>query len=154
VQVALLTGVRAVAGGSVHSLGLLASGAVWAWGANTFGQFGAPAPANSTVPVFTTQGPSLAAATATGIFRAGLWVLDYNNSGGFDGADHILSLGQAGDIAVTGDWNGDGHAKMGIFRNGLWVLDYNGNGVYDAGDRVSNLGQAGDIPVVGDWNGD
>jgi hypothetical protein len=92
-----------------------------------------------------------------GIFRSGLWVIDKNGNSQWDGAppDETISLGQAGDIAVVGDWNGDGRAKAGIFRNGLWVLDYNGNGVWDGPsiDRVYNLGQAGDTPVVGDWNG-
>jgi hypothetical protein len=66
--------------------------------------------------------------------------------------------GIAGDIPITGDWNGNGHSKVGIYRpsNGLFILDTNGDGVFDAGDAVYNLGvgtQAGDVPVVGDWNG-
>jgi hypothetical protein len=67
--------------------------------------------------------------------------------------------GIAGDIPITGDWNGDGRTKVGIYRpsNGLFILDSNGDEQFDAGDAVYNLGvgtQAGDLPVVGDWNGD
>ena len=67
--------------------------------------------------------------------------------------------GIAGDIPITGDWTGDGHAKAGIYRpsNGLFILDTNGNGQFDADDYVYNLSvgmEPGDVPVVGDWNGD
>jgi hypothetical protein len=62
-------------------------------------------------------------------------------------------LGQAGDIPVIGDWNGDGKKKIGVFRNGLWVIDYNGNFGWDGTsiDKAASLGQAGDIPVIGKW---
>ncbi len=64
---------------------------------------------------------------------------DYNSTGdslvnftGAGGASGILPS----DIPVTGDWTGDGHAKVGIFRpsTNQWWLDTNNNGVYDAGD--------------------
>jgi hypothetical protein len=93
-----------------------------------------------------------------GIFRNGLWVIDYNGNYQWDGpsTDRVGSLGQLDDNAIIGDWGGTGNGKIGIFRNGLWVIDYNGNYQWDGavGDRVASLGQAGDIPVVGDWNGD
>ncbi|HON81987.1 MAG TPA: hypothetical protein PLN56_07075 [Methanoregulaceae archaeon] len=93
-----------------------------------------------------------------GIFRDGLWVLDYNGNYLWDGPgiDRVAFIGQAGDVPVIGDWNGDGTDKIGIFRDGLWVLDYNGNFVWDGPgiDRVAFIGQAGDVPVIGDWNGD
>ena len=63
---------------------------------------------------------------------------------------------QPGDIAVVGDWSGDGHAKAGWFRpaTGQWWLDLNNNGMFDAGDySYSGFGGAGDVPVVGDWAG-
>ena len=93
-----------------------------------------------------------------GTFNSGAWSLDANGNGRWDssaGGDTLASFGQAGDVFVVGDWNGDGHAKIGIFRNGLWVLDSNGNGQYDPGvDLQFYFGQAGDVPVVGDWNHD
>ena len=91
-----------------------------------------------------------------GIFRAGLWALNYNgDENGSSASNHYYRFGQTGDIIVAGDWNGDGTTKIGIYRNGLWVLNYNGDGnSSSAFNRYFVFGQAGDVPVVGDWNGD
>jgi hypothetical protein len=62
----------------------------------------------------------------------------------------------ATDLAVAGDWTGDGHWKIGIYRptSGQWFLDNNNNGILDPGDTITNFGGiAGDLPVVGDWAG-
>ena len=89
-----------------------------------------------------------------------IFALDANGSGVWDGppADKYFAfLGQPGDIAVVGDWNGDGRSKVGIYRNGFWILDYNGNGIYDGlagGDKFYGYGGANYTPVVGDWTGD
>jgi len=94
-----------------------------------------------------------------GVFLNGSWYVDRNRNGGFDGTvpgDQILAFGQAGDIPITGDWNGSGTVKIGVFRSGQWLLDCNGNGIWDGpagGDCLYSFGQAGDKPVVGDWNG-
>jgi hypothetical protein len=68
--------------------------------------------------------------------------------------DHVFQYGEKNDIAVTGDWNGDGIYTIGIFRNGTWFLDMDGDGRFGKGDVVCQFGQEGDIPVVGDWTGD
>ena len=96
-----------------------------------------------------------------GVFRpsAGIFYLDYNGNGSWDGCgtDWCLSIGMAGDAPVVGDWNGSGTAKVGTFRpsNGTFYLDYNGNGSWDGcgTDWCLSIGMAGDVPVVGDWNG-
>ncbi len=88
------------------------------------------------------------------------WALDSNGSGGFDLSDKLFPFAaQAGAIAVTGDWNGDGRTKIGYYLKGFWVLDYNGNGFYDGpagGDKFYAFGgvAATYIPITGDWNGD
>jgi hypothetical protein len=83
-----------------------------------------------------------------GLYEAGLdrFIPNFTGPGGF----------VAGDVPVSGDWTGDGFAKVGIYRTstGTWYLDANNNGVFDAGDFTYNFGGlAGDIPFVGDWLG-
>ncbi len=68
--------------------------------------------------------------------------------------DHVFQFGTAGDVAVVGDWTGDGVKKIGVFRNGVWMLDIDGDGRWSEADLAVNFGQEGDIPVVGDWTGD
>jgi hypothetical protein len=68
--------------------------------------------------------------------------------------DHVFQYGLKGDIAVAGDWNGDGIYTIGIFRNGVWYLDMDGDGRWSEGDLMVEFGQEGDLPVVGDWTGD
>jgi hypothetical protein len=99
-----------------------------------------------------------------GVFRnTNSYVLDANGNNQFDqGVDIFLTTFvppggfQAGDIGVSGDWNGSGKSKVGVYRQstGAWYLDFNGTGVYDAGDVTYQFGGlAGDLPVTGDWTG-
>ena len=71
-----------------------------------------------------------------------------------DVIDHVFRYGRGQEVAVTGDWNGDGIDNVGTYQDGQWKLDTNGDGRISAGDQVVEFGQAGDIPVVGDFNGD
>ena len=71
-----------------------------------------------------------------------------------DVIDHVFRYGHGQEVAVTGDWNGDGVDNIGTYQNGQWKLDTNGDGRISVGDQVVEFGQAGDIPVVGDFNGD
>lgn len=85
--------------------------------------------------------------------------LDANGNGTFDGGDTVLSLGQAGDRFLVGDWDGDGSDEVGVVRpqfdgSALILLDQNGNGTFDSGDRSFTFGRASDTFVVGDWDGD
>jgi glucose/arabinose dehydrogenase len=96
-----------------------------------------------------------------GIFRSGFyWLLDQNGDQQFNAPpDAAFAFGGLnGDIAISGDWNGNGTTKVGIYRasNGLFILDTNGDRQLTGADQVFSLGvgqQAGDVPVVGDWNG-
>ena len=87
------------------------------------------------------------------------WYIDYNGNWTWDGTptDRIYTLGQPGDVFVTGDWNGNNRTEIGVARgNHTWYVDYNGNGIWDSpagGDRIYTLGQSGDAFVTGDWNG-
>ena len=95
--------------------------------------------------------------TETGVYRNGVWYLDYNGNGVWNaGIDKTYSFGSTGWTPVVGDWNGDGKTETGVNRNGVFNLDYNGNGIRnDANvDKVVNFGITGYTPVAGDWNGD
>jgi hypothetical protein len=100
-----------------------------------------------------------------GVFRQGVWILDLNNNGVYDGTgsgkDGVFFFGLPGDIPVVGDWNGDGRGKFGVFRCGsstpgstcAFILDYAGKMAFDPTTaKVFNYGLAGDKPVVGRWN--
>jgi hypothetical protein len=94
-----------------------------------------------------------------GIYYNGIWYLDYDGNGVWDGGitDKQYNFGWAttGVTPIMGDWNGDGRTKAGIYYNGFWFLDYNGDGVWDYGvqDKAYNFGWSGATPVVGDWSG-
>ncbi|MCS6925425.1 MAG: malectin domain-containing carbohydrate-binding protein [Candidatus Binatia bacterium] len=91
----------------------------------------------------------------------GLWQLDVNGNGVFDGcADDACAgpFGEPGDLPVVGNWIDRASVTLGVFTpgTGTWRLDTNGNGVFDGCgvDRcLGPLGQSGDLPVVGDWTG-
>ena len=74
----------------------------------------------------------------------------------YDVIDHVFQYGGKGDIAVTGDFNGDGVTEIGVYRDGNWYIDYNGDGRWEEGVDVLVVGEMieGAIPVVGDWNGE
>jgi hypothetical protein len=58
-------------------------------------------------------------------------------------------------VAVSGDWTGEGIAKIGIYRSttSQWALDVNNNLTWDAGtDKAGVFGAPGDLWVVGDWD--
>jgi len=99
--------------------------------------------------------------TKIGVYRSGFWVLDYNGNGTYDGVgtggDKFYGFGgNAGEVPLVADWNGDGKSKIGVYVNGFWVLDYNGNGAYDGtgagADRfIPYYGGAGSQPIIGRW---
>jgi protocatechuate 3,4-dioxygenase beta subunit len=92
-------------------------------------------------PEFATNGHRLMQKSSTGDIRADL-------------IDHVFYFGRAGDIAIAGDWNGDGIDNIGVFRHGHWILDSDGDGRLTDRDQHFELGEAGDVPVVMDADGD
>jgi hypothetical protein len=98
-----------------------------------------------------------------GLFRPdnGRWYLDIGGNGKWNTCDWdrcaYLNVYQAGDLPVTGDWDGNGTTRVGLFRpaTGEWFLDYNANHSWDgcSKDRcLTAFGTAADLPVSGDWN--
>lgn len=73
------------------------------------------------------------------------------------GQANIISVdfGQAGDIPVNADWNGDGIDTTGTFNAGVWrYRNLNVFPGYPTLPFTFNFGQVGDVPLAGDWNGD
>lgn len=95
-----------------------------------------------------------------GIARKSAFLLDANQNRQWDSAasgDLQFQFGNAKDLPLAGDWNGDGVDQIGAFRASEYYLDYNGNGRWDGtsgGDKKYKFGSKNDTPVVGDWNGD
>lgn len=86
------------------------------------------------------------------IFRpsTGYWYFDTDGDRNSDVSERF---GKAGDIPVTGDFNGDLITDIGIFRpsTGYWYIDENKDGIIDDYEK---FGSNGDIPVPADYNGD
>ncbi|MBI4917288.1 MAG: hypothetical protein HY825_15730 [Acidobacteria bacterium] len=87
-----------------------------------------------------------------GIYRSSdrSWYLHNSNAGGF--AELVFPYGDPSDLAVKGDWDGDGMDTVGIYRDGTFYLK-NTNEPGNA-DLVVGFGVAGDLPIAGDWDGD
>jgi hypothetical protein len=67
-------------------------------------------------------------------------------------ADLGVTFGDANDIPVCGDWNGDGIDTPGVYRNGVFYL--RNSLTPGPADVVIGYGDPGDQPVIGDWDGD
>jgi len=90
-----------------------------------------------------------AGATWPVVVRGSTWFVRDSLSGGV--ADHTFGYGQAGDVQLMGDWDGDGEATPGVVRGSTWLLRNSlGSG---PADLSFSYGFPGDYPVVGDWDG-
>ena len=69
-----------------------------------------------------------------------------------------INFGLAGDLPVTGDWDGDGIDTPGVFRpsTGQWFLTNgpNTNNTSPPAAFIFSFGLAGDVVVAGDFDGD
>src|SRR5262249_2678527 len=100
---------------------------------------------------------SLIAQDRIGVFRpnSNQWFLDQQNVN-YSAAttNQIDNFGQPGDIAVVGDWLGDGRQEVGVFRasSHQWFLSKTNTNYTVANTiQIDNFGQDGDVPVVGRW---
>ena len=85
-------------------------------------------------------------------FQDGVWTLGFSLGNEADIEKVEFEFGQAGDIPVMGDWNGDGTWTVGVVRRGRWLL--RNENTPGPPDLDFSFGAPDDIPVVGDWNGD
>jgi len=68
----------------------------------------------------------------------------------------VIVFGEAGDLPVAGDWNGDGIDDLGVFRApklGTFLLRVPQGGEIFTTQTVP-FGSFGNLPVAGDWNSD
>jgi Tol biopolymer transport system component len=69
----------------------------------------------------------------------------------------VVNFGAPGDLAVVGDWNGDGIDTPGVFRPStgqfLFTNSDNVNNSTPHAFAISFRGDEGDKPVAGDWDG-
>ena len=95
-----------------------------------------------------------------GVYRPKAQLFYLDTDGSYDwSADDTTSepFGKAGDIAIVGDWTGDGIDKIGLYRPSThaFYLDLDGDNSFTAADLVvTSYGVRGDLPVIGDWNAD
>lgn len=91
-----------------------------------------------------------------GVYAAGMWYMDLNGNGTWNGEslDTSYFFGFEGAVPVAGDWDGMGIRRIGVYSNGYWYLDMNDNGAWDGEptDLHRYFGFAGAVPVTGDWN--
>jgi len=91
----------------------------------------------------------VAGGTRPVIVRGSSWFVRDTLTGGI--ADHTFTYGQAGDVQLMGDWDGDGVVTPGVVRGSTWML----RNSLSAGppDATFSYGFPSDYPVVGDWDG-
>src|SRR3954451_5268232 len=63
-----------------------------------------------------------------GVLRGATWFLTNSFSGA---SDHTFVYGNPGDIAISGDWNGDGIDTPGLLRGSTWYLSDGYNATID-----------------------
>ena len=100
---------------------------------------------------------------ALGLFREGSWTWRMP-----DGSTKNDNFGQAGDLPIVGDWDGNGTDDLGVVRQGSWILRITGlkkapkapkavavQWVPKAKAAVLTFGfgAPGLKPLVGDWDG-
>jgi hypothetical protein len=95
--------------------------------------------------------PSDGGPTRPAAWRDGTWQL--RSSVRASATVKSLVWGAAGDVPVSGDWDGDGVRTPGYVRGNVWHVT---NSTASPAEAVTpfTFGQAGDLPVVGDWDGD
>jgi hypothetical protein len=86
-----------------------------------------------------------------GVFRSGRWYIDTD---GDQKTNIYFRFGDARDLPVVGDFNGDRTDDYGVFREGHWSRWYIDTNFDQRKDIFLMFGDTGDLPVVGDFNGD
>jgi hypothetical protein len=94
-------------------------------------------------------GPQSAASNA--VRPSGTWYLRNSNSAGSSIGG--FNYGSPGDLAVTGDWDGNDTTTIGVYRPATSTWFLRNSNSYGSSTGSFGFGSPGDIPVVGDWDG-
>jgi hypothetical protein len=65
-----------------------------------------------------------------------------------------VPFGQAGDLPIVGDWDGDGDDTVGVYRPSNTTFFLSNSNQNPQNNIISVFGVAEDLPVAGDWNAD
>jgi hypothetical protein len=88
-----------------------------------------------------------------GLYDAATQTFFLRNSNSTGPADITFGFGAAGDLPITGDWNGDGTDTVGVYRpstGGFFLRNTNSAG---PADIAFQFGVGGAVPLAGDWDG-
>jgi hypothetical protein len=86
---------------------------------------------------------------ALATFRDGVWRFRRRVESG--NPEITFSYGQAGDVPLVGDWNGDGSVGIGVRRGAKFILRNSASA--GAPSYIFDWGRPTDVVFTGDWNG-
>jgi hypothetical protein len=88
-----------------------------------------------------------------GVYKAGVWYLRNTNN---TGAEDILALfgGDASDLPVVGDWDGDGVDTIGVYRTITGFYFLSDSNMMPEVNHTFLFGNPGDAPFAGRWAAD
>jgi len=85
-----------------------------------------------------------------GVYKDGVWSLRNSNT---DGGPDITAVygGDASDLPVTGDWNGNGVDTIGVYRGNSGFFYLSDSNTSPTTSYAVLLGNPGDVPFAGKW---
>jgi subtilisin family serine protease len=100
-----------------------------------------------------TNTPIPARPDTVGVYKAGVFYLRHSNSTG--GADITANFGgDAADLPVVGDWNGDGVDTIGVYRSSTGFFYLSDSNTAPSLAYNPLFGNPGDQPFAGKWTAD
>lgn len=105
---------------------------------------------NGAAYIFSDTAPIPVSPDTVGVYKAGMWYLRNNNS---SGAEDIFALfgGDASDLPVVGDWNGNGVDTIGVYRTSTGFFFLSDSNTAPAVNYTVLFGNPGDTPFAGKW---
>ncbi len=146
VRVSGVAGIKAVSGGSAHTLALKSDGTVWAWGSNAFGQLGNGTQIDSPAPVQArglTSVSAIAAGTGNSLAVKSdgtLWGWGLNDNGELGtGGARVVPQQVAGLTGVVSVASSHGHTVALKSDGTVWCLGDNTNGELGNGTKTPSV---------------